>query len=770
MTKKLEQLIKQLRPGQNTLAQWNGGQMAVSAVPGSGKSHSLAIAGALTIARQKLNLQRQLIVVTYTRSATASIKQKIDKNLQDLGLAPMGFSVQTIHGLALNIATQYPEFSQLNLNNSILISPNSNHRIIRKTVDKWIKENPLAYESLIEGVQSFEGEESEKLRRQDIIRTEVLPSFTDTVIKEAKSSGLTPDELDNYAHYIRDQYQSGKIASSLYQNYQILMKENNFIDYDDMILGALKVLRNPEVRRIWQQKTYAVFEDEAQDSSPLQVELLEILASDDQNPQQEPNLVRVGDPNQAINSTFTPADPVYFDWFCDRCQENNRLVTIAQAGRSTAIIMDAANKMLSFVNEQISSQPTDNQQKTNHPFRPQHIKSVAKNDPQKNANPAPYGKGLEIHQPTNIYETVKLIGSKIVELFATEESRKTQNLAILVKDKNQAKFVVNHLEYLSTDHNLQVKLIDDKTNFSHLPLEILQVLQFLDRPHSPEYFRNILDVFHKRELINLSNQSAKYYLPEQFLYPTEIEEEQNKEEKQARKLLSILLQAKLELVHYQLIPYSAMTLNYSQAELATAHKLSERIQKEIVGRSSLKTTIYTLKDLIDSEKFEGIETAENEADNLESVYTRCGQVTIMTMHKSKGLDWDYVFLPFLHQDNIPGSSYISNKTQFLGDFSLPEVVRGQLRFLVHQEKLHGKITRYLSTSQAWEEAEILKQNESYRLLYVAMTRAKKLLWMSAAKKSPFNWAFFTDGDVSNLKEKPPCPVIDKLAELNSLMP
>ena len=91
----------------------------------------------------------------------------------------------------------------------------------------------------------------------------------------------------------------------------------------------------------------------------------------------------VGDPNQAINSTFTPADPVFFNQFCE-ANRPDRLATIDQAGRSTATIMAAANHMLRWVNQRFA-QP---------PFREQAILPVPLDDPQPNANPAPLGRGV----------------------------------------------------------------------------------------------------------------------------------------------------------------------------------------------------------------------------------------------------------------------------------------------------------------------------------------------------------------------------------------
>jgi DNA helicase II / ATP-dependent DNA helicase PcrA len=347
-----------LRDGQKDMADWCYGPLAVSAVPGAGKSTGMAAAAAIAIARQyekavnsPRNSRQQLIVVTFTRSAAANIKSKIRGYLKDLSLPPTGFVVNTLHGLALNIANRHPNLSGLELENVTLITPNQSHRIIRDCVENWIAANPGRYNRLLEGNQ-FDGEETERLRRQSVLRTEVLPSLATTVIHEAKSSGLTPQKLRELSQETTDAYSILTVAAGLYDSYQNIMSQRLFIDYDDMILAALRVLENKSARKIEQNQVFAVFEDEAQDSSPLQTKLLEILATDTENNletglqifsntqiKSTVNLVRVGDPNQAINSTFTPADPIYFREFCRECELQQRLATMNLAGRSTGIVV-----------------------------------------------------------------------------------------------------------------------------------------------------------------------------------------------------------------------------------------------------------------------------------------------------------------------------------------------------------------------------------------------------------------------------------------------
>ena len=208
----LQLLRSSLRRGQQGLATWKGGEMAVSAVPGAGKSHSLSVAAAIAIARNQLHSRRQLVVVTYTRSAAANIKSKIRDRLKDLMLPPGGFVVHTLHGLALNIANSRRELSGLNLDNVTIVVPNTGHRIIRGAVERWISTYTREYQTLLEGVQ-FDGEETERLRRQSVLRTEVLPSLTYTVVREAKSSGLLPEELEELSQNATDEYGILNIAA-----------------------------------------------------------------------------------------------------------------------------------------------------------------------------------------------------------------------------------------------------------------------------------------------------------------------------------------------------------------------------------------------------------------------------------------------------------------------------------------------------------------------------------------------------------------------------
>ncbi|AFY60134.1 ATP-dependent helicase [Synechococcus sp. PCC 6312] len=741
----LAKLRHTLRPGQRELANWLDGPLAVSAVPGAGKSHGMAIGAVMTLAQAQLHRQKQLVIVTFTRSATANIKSRIRQHLNNLGLPRYGFSVQTLHGLALNIAASNIRHG-LDLSQATLITDVQKSRILRRCAQEWQQDNPQAWQILLDG-QATEYEETELIRRRTTLLSEVLPKLAQTSIAAAKSSNLSPADLANLAAGHPDAYPILEIAADLYGRYQTHLSARGLIDYDEMILAALRVLEDPESRSHWQTQVYGVFEDEAQDSTPLQTELLKILATDPLDPDLV-NLVRVGDPNQAINSTFTPADPIFFAQFCQACADQSRFFTMSQAGRSSQIIIDAANYLVAWANGTQVAGPEL-------PFQPQKIELVSPADPQPDANPPATGRGLEIYAPRDVIHTVALIGARVGQLL-TENPQ--ANAAVLVRENKQGRFVTDVLaqpEKFGLKTNLAglgITVYDtgSEARRSHVPAELLNILLFLHRPHSPGYFKAALDIFTERQLIRRQDWNALVSQPELFLFPSPIDPGPQPDEQAAQQLCQNLLQARLNLALYPLIAYVANVLQYDPTELATADKLISQLAQQAGGQQTWTRISPIWQEIVSEEKFDAVELGDPDSNLI-----RPRQLTIMTMHKAKGLDWDYVFLPFLHDTVIPGNPWVPGSLKFLGHANLEEVARAQIRSAVHQRPI-------LDINGAWEQANQLKTAEAYRLLYVAMTRAKRLLWMSAAINGPFSWASFNWHQSYKFDLKKPCPALDPL--------
>jgi DNA helicase-2/ATP-dependent DNA helicase PcrA len=81
--------------------------------------------------------------------------------------------------------------------------------------------------------------------------------------------------------------------------------------------------------------------------------------------------------------------------------------------------------------------------------------------------------------------------------------------------------------------------------------------------------------------------------------------------------------------------------------------------------------------------------------------------------------------------------------------------------VVHSQYQQQPITLTQPT-QAWEKAGELQTAEEYRLFYVAMTRAKRLLWLSAAENAPFRWNQFNLKGANSLQKKDLSPFLPAL--------
>jgi DNA helicase-2/ATP-dependent DNA helicase PcrA len=748
-----------LRPGQREMADWTGGPLAVSAVPGAGKSTGMARAAALAIARFGLHSQRQLLLVTFTRSAAANLRAKVRSALRSLGVAGGGFAVQTLHGLAFQIASRHRDRADLP-DTLTLAAPTRQHRLMTEAIDQWIDQNPDLYGALVAGV-GFDGEEAERLRRQSVLRTEVLPDLVQSVVREAKSSGLTVADLQDLAAEagrsptpaadlmdLDPEPSLGNlgltVAAGLYGAYERVLRSRGLMDYDDMILGALAALRADDVRHLWQGRIFAIFEDEAQDSSPLQNQLLEQLAAPPGSPLEVPfdalNLVRVGDPNQAINSTFTPADPIFFRRFCDRCRTLGRLALMDCSGRSSPRLMAVANHLLTWVNRTHTGPSTGDRP----PFEPQTIRPVAPDDPQPDANPSPLGSGLRLEEFGTIQASIARLGQLATALFERDPGA---SAAVLVRTNDQGRWVAKTLAERWGDR-LNLYELGARDRQTQVPSDLLALLQFIDRPHSPDRLKGALKILRDREQISPQDLDRLASRPERFLYPGPLDDVPAIAT-DAQRLCRQWLDASFVLPPYSLLSYLAASLGYSANELATADKLIDLLSQRAAGSDRRDRLLPHLAEMVYQETFEPVEAEATD----DSQATRAGQLAILTMHKAKGLDWDAVFIPFLQASVLPGSPYVPTQRHFLGPHGLADTSRAQLR-----SHLHGDRASLTDPAIAWNHANGLKLAEEYRLFYVALTRAKRFLWLATEADGPFSWS-----DPDRTRSQEPSPAFLELA-------
>lgn len=322
-----------LRPDQEEVAKYRGGYMAVPAVPGAGKTTVLAYLAADLIAEGRHHPGR-ILVVTYTNSAVGNFKNRIGQFLEARGLPRTGFEVRTIHSLAVQIIRERPEAIGWADTFAVLDEVRQSD-IIRTLTDRWIRAHRDTWASLVQEDRRSEGELAWWMRHTHGLIRRLIQSF--------KARQISPEDALRLTGSLAEA-EPLRWAAEVYQEYQRALAREGLVDFDDMMLGAYRLLtEQPDLlERLRQRWTY-VFEDEAQDSYRLQEQVLRLLAGPGGN------FVRVGDANQAIMGSFTTAEPALFRAFVREPGVTVRPLTMA--GRSSREIIGFANELVRWTRQ-----------------------------------------------------------------------------------------------------------------------------------------------------------------------------------------------------------------------------------------------------------------------------------------------------------------------------------------------------------------------------------------------------------------------------------
>jgi DNA helicase-2/ATP-dependent DNA helicase PcrA len=178
-------------------------------------------------------------------------------------------------------------------------------------------------------------------------------------ISNAKNQGWLPDQLEANAEGQRDR----KVAEA-YRHYRRALAANNALDFDDLLLLPVELLRqNAEIRSYWHRRFRHVLVDEYQDTNRTQYELLKLLVADGKDPGlvadwQDRSVFVVGDADQSIYS-FRAADfkilMGFQEDFGDGAEDTatRTMVKLEENYRSTATILQAANALIAHNSERI---------------------------------------------------------------------------------------------------------------------------------------------------------------------------------------------------------------------------------------------------------------------------------------------------------------------------------------------------------------------------------------------------------------------------------
>jgi len=248
-------------------------RLGVSAVPGSGKTHILSYLASELVPR--VDDEQEVLIVTLVNAAVDNFRRRVDGFVRTTGLLPgFNYRVCTLHSLAHEIVRQRPALVGLSQDFAI-VDDRTAQLILREVVDSWLGANlDLVQTYLLPDLANIQ-----PLLRQDL--PELVLNIAQNFIKRAKDRRLAPYELEDRYGQQNQSLPLARLALDIYRDYQNRLARTG-VDFDDLIrLAAQAIDYDPDFLARLRQRWPYILEDEAQDSSLLQQQILEALTGPD---------------------------------------------------------------------------------------------------------------------------------------------------------------------------------------------------------------------------------------------------------------------------------------------------------------------------------------------------------------------------------------------------------------------------------------------------------------------------------------------------------
>lgn len=713
--------MPELRPAQREILNYAGGKMGVSAVPGSGKTFTLSLLAARLIAENRLRDDQEVLIVTLVNSAVDNFSRRVSAFIQDFGLLPgYGYRVRTLHGLANDIVRERPDLAGVEQHYQILDDREADRLLTNHATD-WLHLHP----EFLEEYTDLELMENHHVMAK--AWPELAVSLARVFMRTAKDLQATPQDLERAQREMGISHPLLEMGLAVYKEYQHSLNYRSALDFDDLIRLALRALQaDPDYLARLRERWPFILEDEAQDSSRLQEEILRLLAGE------SGNWVRVGDPNQAIYETFTTASPEFLRRFLLEPGVQPR--SLPNSGRSAPGILYLANALIDW------SMGTDIPALHGALSLP-HIEPTPPGDPQPNPPDSP--SVVHLHE-TRLRPDVE-IERVVSNIQRWLPDHPDSTVAILAPRNDRA------VEFIEALHQKGIETIDltrTSTDTRQTAGLLAAVLKYLADASSPAKLAEVYHAIRSRDtrsdLEKTFVQSVTALLKklprvEDYLWPRPDGEwlpvppagasleELNSELAWFAGLIRRWQNA-TALPADQLLLTISQDILSSPAELALAHKLALVLETTAASQPEANLVDFAalLADISNARsQFKTI--GFSEADTGFDPDLHRGKVVVATIHKAKGLEWDRVYMTSVNNydfpSGLPGDQFISEKWFIRGRLNLEAEIQARLQALHRRDPLAGVIEEGAATYEARKGYAA----ERLRLLFVGITRARREL-------------------------------------------
>ncbi len=609
----IESILQGLNPEQKKAVLCTEGPLLVFAGAGSGKTRVITNRIAYLIAEKGVD-PKNILAVTFTKKAAGEMQERVTSLLKDLQISSKNIpTVGTFHSIGAMILRQHPKEIGLTNNFSIYDSDDS---------ENIIKEIML---------------------ERDIDIKQIKPTAISYFIGSAKNEMISPDKFSfHYAGYIED------IVADIYPAYQKQLQAQNSVDFGDLLYLPVRLFEeNEQLRNNYQDRYKYLLIDEYQDTNNAQYKFAKLLS------EKHKNICVVGDDDQGIYA-WRGADIKNIQSF-ENDFDNVTVIKLEQNYRSTKNVIKAAVHVIEQNNSRVNKVLwTDNNE----------------------------GEKISIYQASDqeneaeyVVEKIRMLQQKMIPL---------RNIAILYRT------------------NYQSRVIEETLLKTGLPYKLVGGFRFYERKEIKDiisYLRfcfNIKDELSLDRIINVPNRKmgpkavadlhgfakeADLTIGEFIIGAyTCINSEYNSEVNLNSSKLSIIDNSKDKWGKY----LSAINLFGNLYFYSKGKELLEIIEA-ILERTKYvewfdnnteqaqmqKENIIELKNVASSysQKYgaNSLEMFLNEINLIEQEQNKNqdgsnNYINLMTLHSSKGLEFDYVFMIGMEEGLLPHSrSFVDEK-------------------------------------------------------------------------------------------------------------
>ena len=651
----MENLLKNLNNEQKDAVQTTKGPLLILAGAGSGKTKVLTSRIAYLI--QNGVRPKNILAVTFTNKAAKEMKARLGTMLGEDTVKYMW--VGTFHGIC--------------------------GRILRENIEEYSFQSG---KKLDKNFTIYDDTDTNAVIKQAIKKLNVddkvyQPKLVKAVISNAKNK---MQDAYTFATFARD-FKSQKIAQ-IFEVYENTLNNNNAIDFDDMLMLTVKLLeQNPKVREYYFNRFQHILVDEYQDTNLAQYRMVNMLYTNAQSEvPPERSLCVVGDVDQSIYSWRGADYTIILNFQKDF--KNTKLIKLEQNYRSTANILNVANAIIENNTERVDKVLYSNK-----------------------------GEG------------------ELIDYFQAQDEADEANF-IVSRIKQDCGGNYNQYAILYRT-NSQSRAIEEACMAAGLPYRIYGGLKFYDR-------KEIKDIIAYLKLIYNTDDSQSFKrivnVPKRGIGDTTVKKLQDIADMEDVSLFQAvqMLDDNSEIptrTRKKLIEFCELILKFKEA--STVYNLREFVSLVIeksgyLAELQAQNTPESDADIENLQEFVNVaeEFVPEEDDNvlgefltqvslvsdIDSMDNIANNVTLMTLHAAKGLEFPKVFLAGLEEGIFP-----------------------------HQRTLNAP-------------SEI---EEERRLMYVGVTRAEEKLYISSANRRQL-WGEYKYYQPSRFLEEIPPQLLNKI--------